>query len=66
MLDALRPAVGDAPPITDVQLGSQGGDNSLMLRVSVAGDQPPGTYTGVILDAATKTPRGTACVLVLD
>jgi hypothetical protein len=65
LVGALCAAGSDAPPITDVAIEPRPG-GGLSLRVSIAADQPPGTYSGVIVDAATKVPRGTACVHLPD
>jgi hypothetical protein len=36
----------------------------LVLTVDLAVDQPPGTYTGVIVDSTTNEPGGTLSVTV--
>jgi hypothetical protein len=36
----------------------------LVLKVNVPGDQPPGTYTGAIVDSSTNAPGGTLSVTV--
>ncbi|MGD9408673.1 MAG: hypothetical protein PVF12_01755 [Thiohalocapsa sp.] len=63
-LDALRQAGGDAPAITDLRFALRSGGNGQMLHIGIPAGQPPGIYSGVILDAASGLPRGTACVRI--
>jgi hypothetical protein len=53
----------DTPPLSGVVV-ERGPDARLALRVRVPGGQPPGVYTGTIVDAETGQPRGTLCVRV--
>lgn len=63
-LDALHRAGGEAPPITALRFGTHPSGAGLMLHIGIDAAQPPGVYSGVILDAASGLPRGTACVRI--
>jgi hypothetical protein len=49
-----------SPPITKVVIEAREG--RAVLRVDIPDDQPPGSYAGVVVDAATGVPGGTICV----
>ncbi len=77
MLD-LRPAAGEAAlevtdlrakdptaaPLTGVTVAAAADPPRTIARVSVPHGQPPGLYTGLVLDAATNLPCGTLAVRV--
>jgi hypothetical protein len=54
---------GGKPSIAGPALEA-GAGGRLILRLSVAPDQPPGTYLGMILDRTYAEQRGTLRVLV--
>lgn len=56
--DATKPALTDITFTPSVDHGPVG------LRVCIPDEQPPGMYTGVVVDKATNLPRGTLSVRV--
>jgi hypothetical protein len=54
----LAPVPGQAP-LTDVALVFDPAANRHVLRIRVPDSQPPGFYSGVVVDRASATPRGT-------
>jgi hypothetical protein len=52
------------PPLRDVSFHNGSPDGRQTLRVSVPDDQPPGTYSGAVIDSATNEPRGTLSIVV--
>lgn len=63
---ALRAADPQTRPLTDIRFIPQPNGQGMLLRIEIPDDQPPGTYTGVIIDAETEEPRGTVCVRIDD
>lgn len=53
-------------PLTDLAFVVDGRPPNLLLRLRVPERQPPGLYTGVVVDAATNAPLGTLTVRVFD
>ena len=64
VVHALRCANPATPRMTDVTLDLRSPDDPLTLRIRVPGDQPPGVYTGVILDERTSLTVGTVSVRI--
>jgi hypothetical protein len=58
----LRAPEPDKPRLTDVTLETVPAEERVCIRVRVPDDQPPGVYSGLILDARTNLPRGTLSV----
>lgn len=58
-LHALEPGV---PPLAGVEFAGEAG--ARVLRVVVAESQPAGTYSGVVVDAASNEPCGTLSVRI--
>ncbi len=54
------------PPLTCVRFDADAGATGPCLRIEVPEGQPAGTYTGVVVDAASNEPRGTLTVRLLD
>jgi hypothetical protein len=52
------------PPLRDVSFHNGSADGRQTLRVSVPNDQPPGTYSGAVIDSSTNEPRGTLSIVV--
>jgi hypothetical protein len=61
-LYATDPAIA---PLTGVRFKMEPSSMALMLQVEIPDAQPPGNYTGVIVDSANNEPRGTLCVCLL-
>lgn len=62
---ALRPTEGDAPPITRISFAAATtGGPGVVAIITVPDDQPPGTYHGIVADAATHTALGAVTVRV--
>jgi hypothetical protein len=53
------------PPISQVRF-SLGPGGGLVLRIDVPDDQPPGAYSGTIVDVASLQPIGTLAVRVVE
>jgi hypothetical protein len=51
---------------TDIRFRSEIGSEVPILSVKVSNDQPPGQYTGVIVDADSNEPVGTLTIRVSD
>ncbi len=62
----LRPFSGSAAPVADVKLECPVSGEAPVLRVHVPDAQLPGTYNGLLLDAASQTPRGTISLIVRE
>ncbi len=58
----LRAPESDKPRITGVGLETVPDEERLVLRLRIPADQPPGIYSGIILDERTSLPRGTLTV----
>ena len=56
-------SVQDLPRIADVRIAAE--DDGLRLHLAVPASQPPGTYSGVVVDADTSMPWGTVTATVL-
>jgi hypothetical protein len=52
------------PPLRAVSFRNGSADGRQTLRVSVPDGQPPGTYSGAVIDSSTNEPRGTVSVVV--
>lgn len=63
---ALRAVDPAKPRIADITLGRPGAGNTRELHIKIPDDQPPGTYTGVIVEADTNRPAGTVSVSIPD
>jgi hypothetical protein len=61
-LHALDPAL---PPIRQVRFGLRPG-GGLELRIDIPDDQPPGAYSGTIVDVDSLQPIGTLAVRVVE
>jgi hypothetical protein len=62
-LRAIDPAL---PRIDGVGIERLDGEDGLLVRLRVPDDQPPGVYSGIIVDDKTNLPRGTLSVRVLE
>jgi hypothetical protein len=62
----LRSFTGNASPITDVKLEYPAPGDAPVLRIHVSAEQAPGTYNGLLLDAASQSPRGTISLMVRE
>ena len=58
----LRAPEADKPRITGVGLETVPDEERLVLRLRIPAEQPPGIYSGIILDERTSLPRGTLTV----
>lgn len=58
----LRAPEADKPRITGVALETVPDEERLVLRLRIPAEQPPGIYSGIILDERTSLPRGTLTV----
>ncbi len=58
----LRAPEADKPRITGVGLETVPDEERLVLRLRLPAEQPPGIYSGIILDERTSLPRGTLTV----
>jgi hypothetical protein len=58
----LRAPEADKPRITGVGLETVPEEERLVLRLRIPAEQPPGIYSGIILDERTSLPRGTLTV----
>jgi hypothetical protein len=65
-VQALRAPDPDLPRITGVTIESIPSEDRVAVRLAVPDDQPPGIYSGVILDATTSLPRGTLSLRIAD
>ena len=63
VVHTLRAENHDAPPIRDITLEREE-DGTLMVRVTIASEQPPGIYNAMIVDAVSNLPRGTLSVVI--
>lgn len=61
---ALRDKDSRLPPISDVKVEVNLAENRIVVHIRVADDQPPGTYSGLLIDEGTNLPRGTLAVRV--
>jgi hypothetical protein len=60
----LRAADADLSRLRDVGIQGATADEPVRIRIRVPRGQPPGTYTGVILDDESSVPRGTLCLRI--
>ena len=58
----LRAPEADKPRVTGVALETVPDEERLVLRLRIPAEQPPGIYSGIILDERTSLPRGTITV----
>ena len=63
---ALRAIDPAAPRIDGIEIDRLEGEDGLLVRLRVSDDQPPGVYSGIVVDERTNLPRGTLYVRVLD
>jgi hypothetical protein len=61
----LRASGSGKPPLTDVAFEPVS-DGGLVLRIRVPETQPPGIYTGAVIDRDTGQPRGTLSVSLAE
>jgi len=52
------------PPLTDINLIREPTEMATRLRIAIPSDQPPGTYSGVIVNRKTGEPHGTLTVSI--
>jgi hypothetical protein len=52
------------PPLTDITLIREPSEVPIKLRIAIPNDQPPGTYSGVIVNRNTGEPHGTLTVSI--
>jgi hypothetical protein len=64
LVQPLRSDRDETPPIREVTVEPAGTDGRVAIRVVVPPTQPPGVYNGLVIDSATKLPRGTVSVQV--
>jgi hypothetical protein len=55
----------DLPRIRGVTIEAVPEEERVAIRIRIPDGQPPGTYSGIILDERTGLPRGTLCVRVV-
>lgn len=65
VVHALRATDPEKPRIVDARLEPDA-DGALVLRVRVADDQPPGVYSGLVLDPESERPMGAVAVTVRE
>jgi hypothetical protein len=53
---------GDAAPLTEIAFARGARGQMPGLTVRIPDEQPPGTYTGVVVDRETNEPRGTLSI----
>jgi hypothetical protein len=58
---ALYALEGGSAPLTAIRFERADGEPAT-LRIRVPEDQPPGTYTGVVVDGRTNEPKGTLSI----
>jgi hypothetical protein len=61
----LRPFGAEASPITGVSLDLASDTDAPVLRIRVPDGQPPGAYSGLLVERGSERPRGTVSLLVL-
>jgi hypothetical protein len=52
--------------ISDVVIETEESLNRVAIRLSVSDDQPPGTYSGIVVDTDTNLPQGTLSIVLFD
>ncbi len=62
----LRARDPEIPRIRGISVTASAPDRRVLLRIDVPDDQPPGTYTGVIVEDASNLPRGTLAVRIFE
>lgn len=60
----LRALDPEKPPLTDITFEPGADNGPVSLRIRVPEGQPPGLYTGVVIDRDTGQPRGTLSVRI--
>lgn len=60
----LRAADAEKPRITGVRIERVQGRDAPLLCIEIPEDQPPGIYSGLVLDEATSLPAGTVAVRI--
>jgi hypothetical protein len=60
----LRAPDPQAPRLTEVTIEGFPEEDRVVFRIRVPDDQPPGVYSGIILDERTSLPRGTLSVRI--
>jgi hypothetical protein len=58
----LRAPEPDKPRLTCVTIESLPSEERVAIHLRIPDEQPPGIYSGIILDERTSLPRGTLCV----
>jgi hypothetical protein len=66
LVHALRAVDPDKPRLTEVSFEAGADDEPPRLRIRVPGGQPPGVYSGLIIDERTSRPAGTVSVRIGD
>jgi hypothetical protein len=66
MTHGLRAVDPGKPPLTEVAFIAAQGHGPPTLRILVPDDQPPGIYSGVIVDRESGETRGTLTVGIAD
>jgi hypothetical protein len=61
---ALHAPGPDAPPLTAIGFHAEPAHGTLVLDVRIPDRQPPGLYSGVVVDAETNDPGGTLTVRI--
>lgn len=61
----LRASEPGLPHIQGVVIEAVPGEDRMVIRIRVPDEQPPGTYSGIILDEQAGLPRGTISVRVV-
>jgi len=64
LVQPLRADGDETPPIREVAVEPAGTDGVIAVKVVIPPAQPPGVYNGLVIDSATKRPRGTVSVQV--
>jgi hypothetical protein len=62
----LRATEPGLPPLTGVHITTAPDGDHVNLRLRVPDGQPPGIYSGLILDARTSLPCGTLAVRLVS
>jgi len=60
----LRASEPELPRIRGVIVEAVPEEERVAIRIRIPDEQPPGTYSGIILDERTGLPRGTLCVRI--
>jgi hypothetical protein len=66
LVHALRAVEADTPRITEVSFEAGSDDEPPRLRIRVPPGQPPGVYSGLIIDGQTSRPAGSVSVRISE